>query len=263
MHTAGGSRGRYVLSWHELAQRDDNLRAAFRVVFGKRLPTPQKLGQWLSERMGAHGGYLLEGKHPRKRGGWAYRVLSLAEVAEQDRKRRELEAAQLAEIQRKQREAEAALQEAKEKAAAAQRAYVESQTAAAREKRAAFEARTPQFEYTEKVNSEGRIVRTLVTGRDGKPIEKKEAPMAAEPEPTPEPEQTAPASKRDNFPVWIREGRQPTRAEWEAHQRQRNPSQTEVIEVSHARLGPEWFFGGALPGNDLAPGPVRRWSQDL
>jgi hypothetical protein len=79
MHTAGGTKWGLANEWVTIAQSDDALRAALRAVFGKRLPTPQKLGSWLHEHLGAKTGELtLYGEHSRKRKQWVYRVAPTA-----------------------------------------------------------------------------------------------------------------------------------------------------------------------------------------
>jgi hypothetical protein len=76
MHSAGGIGPRLVTGWLELAQLETSLRDAFRVVFGKRLPTPARLGLWLSERMGMKAGDVaLYGRHSPKHKAWAYWVM--------------------------------------------------------------------------------------------------------------------------------------------------------------------------------------------
>jgi hypothetical protein len=74
MHTAAGAKWGSVAKWIEFAQSDSALREAFRGVFGKRMPTPQKLGQWLSEHTGPFGELTLTGEHSKKRKAWAYKV---------------------------------------------------------------------------------------------------------------------------------------------------------------------------------------------
>jgi hypothetical protein len=177
MYTAGGTHGRYALAWQTLAQRDEVLRAAVRTVFGKRLPTLQKLGSWLSEHIGAHGDYLREGKHSLKRKAWAYRVVTLAEVAEQERKRREEEAqlhaqheAQQAAIRETERQRAEAAEKDRQRAAEAEAARLEASP----------------YEYQTRVDGQGHVIRTLMIGRDGQPL-RKHAQSAA-PEKSAEPE---------------------------------------------------------------------------
>jgi hypothetical protein len=168
MHTAGSNRGRYVLAWHTLAQSNDALRAAFRAAFGKRMPTVQKLGQWLSEHIGAQGDYLLEGRHKTHKKAWAYRVVTLVEVAERERKRAEEEAA----LQAQHEEQQAAIREAQQRAEEARRA-----------------ALSPvEYETTTRVAPDGRVIHERAIGRDGQPLKKHPEQPAATPEKPAEPE---------------------------------------------------------------------------
>lgn len=182
MHTAAGSHGKYVLAWHTLTQTDDELRAAIRAVFGKRMPTAQKLGQWLSEHIGAQGDYFLEGKHSLKRKAWAYRVVTLAEVAEREHKRAEEEAALRAQHEAQQTAIRAA-QKAQEEA-----------------RRAALSPAV-EYETTTRVASDGRIIQERVVGRDGEPVRKyTEAPKPAAPE---KPAELAHVVEQSHFAPWI------------------------------------------------------------
>lgn len=100
MRAAGGKEVRLCAAWIELAQADGNLRAAFRVVFGRRMPTPQKLGQWLSESLGTKSGELtLIGQHSSHAKAWRYAVLSETEIAKAIAKREAAIAAREAERQ--------------------------------------------------------------------------------------------------------------------------------------------------------------------
>ena len=55
MHTANGCQVKNATGWLTAAQRDDALGAAFRAMYGKRLPARQKLGQDLSAWAGKNG----------------------------------------------------------------------------------------------------------------------------------------------------------------------------------------------------------------
>jgi hypothetical protein len=104
MHATGGSTPRPVSEWLTLAQEHAALRDAFRASHGKRLPTPQKFGLWLSERLGKTAGPLrLEGQYSGRKKAWVYRVndyVKLAELARQEAERQAQIRAQFEESQR-------------------------------------------------------------------------------------------------------------------------------------------------------------------
>jgi hypothetical protein len=82
IRAAGGSKPYVTSDLLDLAQSDKSLADALRAVFGKRLPTGQKLGLWLTEHLGATSGELkLVGKHSPNRKAWVYRVWTAAEAA--------------------------------------------------------------------------------------------------------------------------------------------------------------------------------------
>lgn len=79
MHVVIPERFGTCAAWIERAQQHHGLLEAFKEVFGKRLPTPNKLGLWLSERCGQSAGELtLRGRHSLRRKGWSYGVWTKA-----------------------------------------------------------------------------------------------------------------------------------------------------------------------------------------
>ena len=190
MHTASGPKGRYVTRWLELAQTDSALREAFRQVFGKRLPLPQRLGQWLSERLGTHGELLLEGRYKTRRKAWAYRVITPTEAAERNAAR------EAAELQREALSAEmvrAAADRELERIAARVVRKQERQREAAKKLSVHIEvmpASLPvEHVYETHVDSDGRVTRKPVTDpRTGEPVKRTLQPsVAPEKEPEPQP----------------------------------------------------------------------------
>lgn len=63
--------------WLEQACVSEALRVAMLGVFGKYMPTPQKLGQWLCDHQGKRFGpeLVLQGRHSPKRKGWIWRAI--------------------------------------------------------------------------------------------------------------------------------------------------------------------------------------------
>ena len=240
MHQAGGSTPRLVSEWLTLAQEHAALRDAFRATHGKRLPTPPKLGLWLSEREGKTAGPLrLEGRYSAKRKARIYRVIDYVKVAEVARQEAERQAQIRAQFEESQRQRVAAIQAA---AAQAQEPATD----------------TPRYEYEpQRYDSTGKplALKILTDPRTGQPVKAKRAePQKA----ASAPEQVSPtAPSDDNRPPWMRANRQPTRAEWDAWQEARtgrkNGHAPEAV-TREQRLGPEPFFARAFPGNGVAPG---------
>lgn len=81
----------------------------------------------------------------------------------------------------------------------------------------------PAYEYHTRVNSDGRVIREVAVGRDGKPLEKppEPAPTAA---PVVELETVAEPPGEDKRPPWLRRGesRPRDKTEWLAWQRERS-----------------------------------------
>lgn len=185
MHTTAGSKPRQANAWLELAQTDEVLRAAVRAVFGKRLPTPAKLGQWLSEHIGTKAGALtLLGAYSTRRKAWRYRVADLAtEQLEQ--------AAQEAELRATLEAQQAAARESaerRERERAEAKAVRDAERASAPSTLTITQAPTPvEYETTTRVASDdGRVIHERAIGRDGQPIRKHPQP-AATPEKPAEP----------------------------------------------------------------------------
>lgn len=188
MHTAGGNVFRQVAVWLTLAQIDDDLRAAFRSVFGNRLPTPGHLGNWLSKHTGTVGKLTLIGQHSTHHKAWRYRVVDVA--------------------------AEKAAFAAKE---------VERAKAAPPPPKVAPAPVLPvndpvlnPYMSASTVHSDGRVTREAVLGRDGQPL--KAIPVA------PEPASEISSGQSDGRPPWLQRGeRKPRdRAEWQEWQRGRS-----------------------------------------
>lgn len=180
MHTSGGSKGRYVLDWQTLMQRDADLRAAVTAVFGKRLPTVQKLGVWLVAHAGAHGEFYLEARHSRKRKAWAYRVLPVAEMAAKERARQKAEPVLQFDASLSMPPMPAPAPHAnRPKPAHGPIDFVTKDGTpvhipATRDLSLKINVQPlPQYEGTSSVNSDGCVVWEVLRGRDGEPVPKR------------------------------------------------------------------------------------------
>ena len=182
MREAGGAQHHLTAQWLELAQRNDALRAAFRQVFGNRLPTPQKFGSWLLERTGKKVGELtLLAQESKRLKAHRYAVRTSADFAEAARR-------------------------------------VAETTVVAVQAPAVPPPKPAEVLETTRVVDSGRIVREPVRGRDGEPVLKTPAapvrdyvlPAVAPATAPAEPIGSTPAA---NTPAWVRERRQPTKAE--------------------------------------------------
>lgn len=178
MHEAGANTARACGEWIELAQEHSGLLEAMRKVFGKRLPTPQKLGLWLSSHLAQYADDLiLQGQHSARRKAWVYRVASKEKIA-------------------------AARAQAEARAVVTMQIPIQSSAplhpAHAPPTAGHF---TPLDRNEEKYESRavidratGQIRRELLTDRDGEPIPTHRPAVAAEtpkPEPKPEPKPQA------------------------------------------------------------------------
>ncbi len=220
MHMAGGSTARQVSEWLALAQEHAALRDAFRESHGKRLPTPQALGLWLSERMGTTAGPLrLEGRHSPRKKAWIYRVIDYVKLAELARQEAERQAQMRAQIEEQRREQ-----------AARQAAEVAALQAAAAER---MHSPPPeQYEYEEqRYASDGTPQRRqlLINPKTGEPIRKR--PTVEIPAQVETLEQAA--RPDDRRPPWLQRGETGPRDkdEWNAWQRQRTGQRTGGLAV--------------------------------
>jgi hypothetical protein len=216
MHTAGGSTPRPVSEWLALAQEHAALRDAFRAAFGKKLPVPQKLGLWLSERTGKTAGPLrLEGRHSAKRKAWVYRVVDYVKLAELARQEAERQAQLRAELEAKQRELIAA-----SPLASAQAYMTPGHFTAVKD------TPTPEYLYepVKYVDGVEQPRKVLIDPRTGEPVRKKPAAVV-EKLPDELGEVEAAPKSNDPRPPWLQRGESIPRdnAEWLAWQRRRNP----------------------------------------
>lgn len=185
-----GARELLTAQWISLAQKHEGLRSALRAVF-KRIPTPQRLGLWLTERLGQQAGDItLHGKYSARAKAWRYAICTTAEIAELDRKAAEAAAAKeakAAEIR------ERALKTAEAKLVARHlnvrpNPYVERRKLARQlmhsPKAGAPSVPAPEpdrCEYTTRVDSDGQVHREAPLNCDGTPLQSNtEAPKAAE-----------------------------------------------------------------------------------
>lgn len=223
MHAAGGPRQALPGQWIDLAQKHPEFTAAMRALF-KRVPTPQRLGQWLQGHLGlAVGGVTLYGQHSARLRAWRYAVRTAAETedlecqaaerqAEEDARREARRAAQrkLAEgiEDREFDRAERARVRSAIKAGQYVRVQVQEFPAPIAE---------PSSDFVVKVDRDGRVIREPVRDRDGAPIATKspDSPAATPPQTSaPVRVQVTEATAHDTrLPPWVREGRQPTRKE--------------------------------------------------
>lgn len=278
LHTAGGSAPRQAAQWIELAQSDELLRAAVRTVFGKRLPTPQKLGQWLTEHIGQQSGEVtLRGIHSPRLKAWVYRVWTPQEReqyrAERDARLAEHEAKHAAYLQHfadKER-----LRLAKNRMS--QELKNELRYGKVRGPSITIEAPGPacpvpvEYECTTRVGSDGRVIREPVIGRDGKPVEKRPAPeAAAKPAELPKPAPAALPPPGTRVPRICEGGHwRDMTAEEIARLPHRQDAGFRVLQIWHA-TGYGAPLGFDDPGGVVSQaidkeyvGQAWRWSQDL
>lgn len=115
--------------------------------------------------------------------------------------------------------------------------------------RAAGAELAAERDYIARTDSDGRIRREYLT-----PPHEPAKPKPAEPVEEP----PAPAESGDPRPIWLKEQRQPTREEWQAHQRARCPA------VGAAYIVPEFAGNGTGHFSRTGELPIsRRWSQNL
>jgi hypothetical protein len=242
LREAGGDKERPTAKWIETAMKNPPLAHALKAVFGRK-PTTQRLGVWLSENLGAQSDkYVLEGHHCGHSKAWRYAVRLIGETAEKERQARAAEDTKRAADDRMRIVLERVTAENK----ARFEAEKEARRAAKAPKPVAVLVQAPPEPpkpaappghftplTTQRVDGTGRIVRTPILGRDGMPVpavpeaKPERVPNRAEPKPLLDPgpmsdwmvEPAAPPGSPHDSP-WVRENRQPTRAELAARHHQ-------------------------------------------
>lgn len=184
MHAACGCQVKGATEWLTAAQRNDSLRAAFRVVYGARLPSRQKLGQDLSAWAGkVYGELRLVSIYSTHKKAARYTVETQAESTARENREIERETRQeIVDAEKEQRAIVRALRKSNEaeakKREAAELAAIGSLSIQVVEPGRPV---TTEYETTTRVTSDGRIIETPVMGRDGQPL-RKHAPWTAAPE---------------------------------------------------------------------------------
>lgn len=248
---------RSVTDWFTVIQSSTSAVEAMRAVFGRRLPTAPRFGEWLQNHVGFVAGELTLFRCGRQK-VWRYAVATAEEIDARQR-----EAAAKADVREKRRE-ELAAEEDRRAAVRAQRRKDKAAAEAAKPRvkvtlvgdalaeligaapaSGPIEPTLPQrleashsgeFLQTVSYNSDGQPRVELTRDRNGEPIpaRRSAAPKSA-PVPEPEPPKVPSAPARMNvtprtandsrLPPWVREGRQPTKAELAGrHQQTERPA---------------------------------------
>jgi hypothetical protein len=181
-HKSGGSLNRNATGWLTLAQRNDVLLEAFRVVYGSRLPTQQKLGQDLTSWVGEqHGELRVISEYSKNKKAFRYRIETAAEtqVREQERNLKELKQDVIDDdklVRASNRLFKAVEKEEEKKRDAKTLEQISSF--------AIHVAHAPPEEYLyeeSKPDAQGNRTKTLVIDpRTGEPVKKEAAPVSGE-----------------------------------------------------------------------------------
>lgn len=233
MRGVAGSRSLSAARWVALAHQHERLRDSLKAVFRRtRLPTPQKLGLWLSEHVGTcDGEFTLYGQHSSHGKAWRYVVLTAPEAeamelkaaqatsARADRRKEKYEAAEQRELARAAKRRVATIERIEKLRRSVPRTEIKV-AAAPPAAVPALPPGVPGRDFIVKVDSAGKVTRERITGRDGAPITadprnapRKDSITETDPETVAQVNVTERTASDPRLPRWVREGRQPTKAE--------------------------------------------------